>query len=87
MDGRGGFRSRLLDAFFLAGACLSLASTVTIAITVPSFGQQDEAAALNQKAGELFRAGKFSEAIPLASDRWRSARRRSAPRKRCDVPC
>ena len=38
----------------------------SIAVSVPSFGQQDEAAALNQKAGELFRSGKFSEAIPVA---------------------
>jgi tetratricopeptide (TPR) repeat protein len=32
----------------------------------PAIAQQDEAAALDKRVGELLRAGKFSEAIPLA---------------------
>jgi hypothetical protein len=32
----------------------------------PAIAQQDEVAALNEKVVELYRAGKFSEATPLA---------------------
>ena len=35
-------------------------------LSVPSFAQRDEAAALNAKATELSRAGKYADAIPLA---------------------
>jgi CHAT domain-containing protein/Tfp pilus assembly protein PilF len=32
----------------------------------PAIGQQDETTALNKRIGELYQAGKFSDAIPLA---------------------
>jgi hypothetical protein len=40
--------------------------SIGLFLIVPSFAQNDEAAALNAKVIELYRAGKFSEAIPLA---------------------
>ena len=35
-------------------------------VSIPSFARQDEAAALSARVTELYRAGKYSEAIPLA---------------------
>jgi tetratricopeptide (TPR) repeat protein len=66
MCGRSGFLSRLISTFSLVGLCLSTALTVDISISVPSFAQQDEAAVLDGRALELFRLGKYSEAIPFA---------------------
>ena len=45
--------------------CLTVTLTV---VSVPSFAQEDEAAALDQKVLDLSlrRAGKYSEALPLA---------------------
>jgi hypothetical protein len=37
-----------------------------IFLGVPSFAQLDEAAALSARVNELYRAGKYSEATPLA---------------------
>jgi tetratricopeptide (TPR) repeat protein len=65
MARRIGILSRLLDAFFLVGACLSVTLSV-ISVSAPSFARQDEAAVLEQKVTELFAAGRFREAVPLA---------------------
>src|SRR6266705_554827 len=47
----------------MAAAVLVLASLAT---GVPSRAQQDEAAALNQNVVDLYNAGKYAEAVPLA---------------------
>ena len=62
MGRRIGFLSRLFDAVFLVGACLLVALAVNISVSLPSFAQKDEAATLNQKVVEFYRA----EAIPFA---------------------
>src|SRR5262245_45216642 len=48
--------------------CLIVATTLMVNsfIDMPATAQRDEAAALTEKVTELYRAGKFSEAIPLA---------------------
>jgi hypothetical protein len=48
------------------GFILAAMLMVTSFVGVPAIAQQDEAAALDKRAGELYQAGKFSEAIPLA---------------------
>ena len=45
---------------------VSLMLVANIFVSVPTFAQQDEAAALSARVVELYRAGKYSEAIPLA---------------------
>jgi CHAT domain-containing protein len=48
--------------------CFILAATLLVISFpgAPAIAQQDEAAALDKKVAELYRAGKFSEAMPLA---------------------
>jgi hypothetical protein len=56
----------------------SLALVASVCLGAPSFAH-NETAALNARITELNRAGKYSEAIPLAQRRWRTWRRRSVP--------
>jgi tetratricopeptide (TPR) repeat protein len=42
------------------------AMLVTSFISAPAVAQEDQAAALDKRYMELYRAGKFSEAVPLA---------------------
>jgi tetratricopeptide (TPR) repeat protein len=48
------------------GLIVAMALTMDAFIIAPAFPQQDEAAALDKRVGELVRTGKFSEAVPLA---------------------
>jgi CHAT domain-containing protein/tetratricopeptide (TPR) repeat protein len=48
----------------LIGLLLVAMLLVNFFVSAPAIAQQDEAAALRKRAEELFRAGKFSEAIP-----------------------
>jgi tetratricopeptide (TPR) repeat protein/CHAT domain-containing protein len=50
----------------LIGYILAAMLLMSSFVGVPASAQQDEAAALNKRVGELYQAGKFSEAIPLA---------------------
>jgi hypothetical protein len=42
---------------------------VSCFVGTPAIAQQDEAAALDKRVGELYQAGKFSDAVPLSSFR------------------
>jgi tetratricopeptide (TPR) repeat protein len=48
------------------GLIVAVALTMVASIIAPAFSQQDELAALDKRIRELYQAGKFSEAIPLA---------------------
>jgi tetratricopeptide (TPR) repeat protein len=48
------------------GLILAATLLVNSFVGAPAIAQQDEAATLRKKVGDLFRAGKFSEAVPLA---------------------
>jgi hypothetical protein len=56
---------------------LGMAAALAAAFCLPLPARADEANDLNNKAMELYKAGRYSEAIPLAQRR--RARRRSAP--------
>jgi tetratricopeptide (TPR) repeat protein len=48
------------------GLIIAVALTMDAFVIASAFPQQNEAAALNEKVSELYRAGKFVEAVPLA---------------------
>ena len=42
------------------------ALALSLSVVVPSWAEQDEASRLNQQSKELYREGKYAEALPLA---------------------
>src|SRR5580704_472194 len=53
--------------FMKASICVAFtALALSLSVSVPSYAQQDEASTLSQQMKELYRAGKYAEALPLA---------------------
>ena len=50
-----------------ASICVAItALALSLSVIVPSYAEQDEASRLNQESKELYRAGKYAAALPLA---------------------
>src|ERR1700677_1064021 len=50
-----------------ASICVAVtAFTLSLSLGAPSYAEEDEASTLSQQMKELYRAGKYQEALPLA---------------------